>query len=354
MRLTFVLPDWVQHPIGGYKIAYEYATRLAARGHEVTVVHARPPAAGLRARARNRARRSLLEVRGVGWFSLPPSVKIVLATMGDTASLPPGDAIVATAWVTARFVSEAPASRGRRYYLIQHYETWDAPASEIDATWRLPMRKIVIARWLFANGVRLLGSDDDLRYIPNAIDTDEFKVIVPIADRDPFTAAMLYHPARWKGTQDGLDALEMARERAPTLSAILFGTPARPPDLPPWITYRRSPVGSELCRLYNSVAIFIHPSHAEGWPLPPAEAMASGCALVAATNPGVMDYTRSDRNALTASVGNPAGLAAQLTRVATEDSLRLALANQGVSDMKGYTWSRAVDGMEAVLAEVVP
>ena len=38
-RVTFVLPGHGKNPIGGYKVAYEYANHLQARGHEVTVIH---------------------------------------------------------------------------------------------------------------------------------------------------------------------------------------------------------------------------------------------------------------------------------------------------------------------------
>ena len=36
-----VLPTNSRKPIGGYKVTYEYANGLAARGHQVTVVHRR-------------------------------------------------------------------------------------------------------------------------------------------------------------------------------------------------------------------------------------------------------------------------------------------------------------------------
>ena len=39
MRINFLLPFFPKHPVGGFKVHYEYASRLSARGHEVTVVH---------------------------------------------------------------------------------------------------------------------------------------------------------------------------------------------------------------------------------------------------------------------------------------------------------------------------
>ena len=40
MRITFVLPKYKRQPIGGYRVIYEYANRLTARGHQLTVLHA--------------------------------------------------------------------------------------------------------------------------------------------------------------------------------------------------------------------------------------------------------------------------------------------------------------------------
>ena len=39
LRITIVLPFPVTKPVGGAKIMYEYANRLYAAGHTVTVLH---------------------------------------------------------------------------------------------------------------------------------------------------------------------------------------------------------------------------------------------------------------------------------------------------------------------------
>lgn len=39
MKITFVLVSSGQNPVGGFKIVYEYANCLAARGHNVTIIH---------------------------------------------------------------------------------------------------------------------------------------------------------------------------------------------------------------------------------------------------------------------------------------------------------------------------
>ena len=140
---------------------------------------------------------------------------------------------------------------------------------------------------------------------------------------------MLAHPFAWKGMADGLAALEMVRAQTPDLEATLFGASARPPELPAWIEYVEHPAPDKLLALYNSCAVFLHTSWSEGWGLPPAEAMACGCALVAAANQGVQDFAEHEITALLAPIKQPEALARQLLRALRDDALRLRIAEAG-------------------------
>jgi hypothetical protein len=39
MRITFILPGFIDAPMGGVKVVVEYANRLAGRGHRVTLIY---------------------------------------------------------------------------------------------------------------------------------------------------------------------------------------------------------------------------------------------------------------------------------------------------------------------------
>jgi|694.fasta_scaffold67636_8 hypothetical protein len=41
MKINFILPFYPRFPIGGFKVQYEYASQLAERGNQVTVIHSR-------------------------------------------------------------------------------------------------------------------------------------------------------------------------------------------------------------------------------------------------------------------------------------------------------------------------
>ena len=130
MRINFILPGPGNVPVGGFKIVYEYASRLAIRGHRVTVVHQalRRLDRGLHYRywrmLRYWERRLTRSYRPDKWFRLHPEVDLLWVPMPDSGGVPVGDVVVATSWETAEMVADYPRDRGRKFYLIQHVEDW--------------------------------------------------------------------------------------------------------------------------------------------------------------------------------------------------------------------------------------
>lgn len=358
MQVTFVLPGFSAIPVGGFGVVYEYANQLTSLGNEVTIIHPRAwlADAGRFARVRSNARAALRSIlRPIpadarpAWFALDERVRSRVVSRLDSEQLPDGQVVVATSWETAAPVARLSRRKGLGFYLIQHHEHWAGPAGAVDATWRLPLHKIVISRWLL-DVAHTLDPSGHVDYVPNGIDGRKYRVTRPIEDRAPRRVGMLYHTAKWKGTRDGIDALTLARKRFPTLECILFGT-ARPPQLPAWCSYVRSPNGDSLVDLYNTLAIFLHPSWTEGWPLPPAEAMACGCALVAAANGGVLDYAVDGMNAAMAPVQDPVRLAAALSTLLVNDAERRRIAFAGVETARSLNWDLAASRLEAVLQD---
>jgi glycosyltransferase involved in cell wall biosynthesis len=98
------------------------------------------------------------------------------------------------------------------------------------------------------------------------------------------------------------------------------------------------------------MAVYLHTSHIEGWPLPPAEAMACGAALVASANQGVREYAEDGVTALLSPPADPALLADRLATLLGDDALRVHLAAAGAERIAGYSWDTAVDRMERALS----
>ena len=93
---------------------------------------------------------------------------------------------------------EYPASKGAKAYFIQHYEVHEGmPADRVDATWRLPMHKIVIANWLAELSRERFG-DAGYSLVPNSVDMMQF--FAPPHGKQPRpTIGMMYSHVPFKG-----------------------------------------------------------------------------------------------------------------------------------------------------------
>ena len=96
--------------------------------------------------------------------------------------------------------------------------------------------------------------------------------------------------------------------------------------------------------LYNGAAVFVGPSHSEGWGLPPAEAMACGCACVVTDIGGHREFAVDGRNALYFPPRDVETASNAICRLVGDRDLRLDLARNALADISRFTWERATDG----------
>ncbi len=349
MKINFLLPGRGEKPGGGIKIAYEYANGLARRNHDVTLIH--PARLEIdtpffkRPEKMWRFLRRKIDgsYRPDKWFAVDKKVRLKWVPSLDPRYIPPADITVATACATAEWLAGYPLEKGNPYYLIQGYETFSVPENRLLATWRLPFQKIVVSKWL-QNKAEEIG--ESALYIPNGIDFQAFGIDSAIEERASDTVAMMYHKAESKGWADGLAALDQVQVQVPDLRVLLFGLENPPGNLPGFITYCRNPGQDTLRRLYNESAIFIAPSWFEGWGLPPAEAMACGCAVAAADNGGHREFARHEVTALLSPPKDPAALAGNILRLTQDADLRMRIARAGNAYIQNFTWGKAVNAFE--------
>lgn len=95
----------------------------------------------------------------------------------------------------------------------------------------------------------------------------------------------------------------------------------------------------ELRALYEHAAMFVHPSSYEGFGIPPLEAMASGCPVVASSAGAIPEvcgdaavYFRPD---------DPLELARLIRRLASDHAEREALVQRGYDRLRAHSWAGA-------------
>ena len=344
MRVTFLCPHL--RIAGGVRAILTYADRLARRGHAVTVVvpGTRTWWGGVREGERP---------EWVGDFR--PEIRWV--ARWNAAALPDADVTVATAWQSAPAVADAPARAGAKAYLVQHYESlYHGAADAVDATYRLPLAKVVISTWLRDVMRERFGSDAEVLVTP--VDAALFHpVTVPRAPGPP-RVLMLQHDYAWKGVADGMDAVARVRAKGGALRLVGFGVKA-PRDMRArdagWDEFHANPPQRELARLYSGVDVYLCPSWDEGLGMPSMEAMACGTALVTYDNGGSRDYARDGETALVAPRRDVAALANALGRMLEDPALRRRLSDAGAAYVRtAFDWDRAVARLEAIFSRLRP
>jgi len=163
---------------------------------------------------------------------------------------------------------------------------------------------------------------------------------------------MLYEQIPWKGTADGLAAVERARRDVPGLRLHLFGRHRMRHRLRSGDRYTRSPSAGRLSAIYRESDFFLSPSWTEGFGLPPMEAMGSGCAVVSTEVGGVPDFATPGRTILTAPPRAVDALAAHLVRLARDRPFARAMAEAGRAQVAQWTWPRVSAELERELLDI--
>jgi len=105
----------------------------------------------------------------------------------------------------------------------------------------------------------------------------------------------------------------------------------------------------ELLSLYDAAALFAYPSRAEGFGLPPLEAMACGTPVIAGDGSALPEILGDA--ALLVPAGDTAGLTSALERVLTDDDLRRDLVQRGLARAAGFSWERCAAETLAVYGD---
>jgi len=337
LKITFLAPHL--RIAGGVRAILTYADRLAGRGHDVTVVV--PAQRSWRAGWRN--------IRRLGPDWMPGfRARVRWVTGWDSARLPGADALIATAWQSADAVARAPADAGGRFYFIQHYESlYHGEAARVDATYRVPLRKIVISTWLA--DIMAERFDTPAAVVVTPVDGALFHP-VPVEDDGHLRVLMLFHEYPWKGVADGLEAWSRVRARHPELTLVGFGVKA-PPSKLPFAEFHENLPQERLAWLYSRCPIYLCPSWDEGLGMPAMEAMVCGAALCTYDNGGCRDYAIDGRTAVVAPRRDLDALAWGLARLVEDAELRRRIARQGQGFVgTQFDWERATARLESLLA----
>lgn len=342
MRICFVLPGVARQPVGGYKMAFEYANRLVKENHEVLILYLNQDLLknySVPLVVKRKIAKILTKIEPK-WFDLNKKIKkISNLDLDYKEKLGKLDVCIATsAEKTVEEVNKNLIAK-TKLYLIQDYENWNISDKELIATYKLGFKNIVVAKWLKQIVDQYSPTGSVL--IPNAIDTSIYTETVPIQNRDNHTIALLYHESPHKGSKNAFKVLDKLKQKYPDLKVIMFGKFPKP-ELPNWITYYKGASQKKTVEIYNSVKVFLCSTIEEGFGLTGIEAMACGACLVSTDYRGVREYAVNNYNSLLSPVGDIDAQVENVIRIFENKELQKNISSNGIQHVKKFKWSEAM------------
>ena len=344
---------------GGTRVTATYAERLIKRGHSVNLRFLGAPPPRKRDRIAQLApfapspRIDAPEISPFILSSNAPYEQINGVNALDDRHFPDADVVVATFWPTAFWVRDLSPAKGAKAYFVQHGVLPESDDEAMAQSYRLPLAKITISSFLR----EYLKSQDARRPIPivyNSVDTDLFHA--PARDKNArFTVGFLYHHAPSKGVRECLDVWRRVKSAIPDARLVAFGKTPPTDDLPlPNDTaYTLRPPQNEIRTIYAKCDAWLCASRAEGFHLPPLEAMACRAPVVSTRVGGPADIIRDGENGFLADVGDTARLAERLIQTARLSSADWrALSDAAHATATNYTWDDATRLFEDALYDI--
>jgi glycosyltransferase involved in cell wall biosynthesis len=367
MKITFVLP-----PVGlsgGIRVVAIHARELHRRGHAVALVSVPPPAASVKDRLKSLA-------RGRGWnggggggsgggsgsakrspshLDGTPATHRVLQRFRPVvdADVPDADVVIATWWETAEWVAKLSPAKGAKVNFLQHDETQFA--SDRDralATWRLPMHKIAVAKWLVDLAKqRSSRGDADVSLVPNAVDRQQFHA--PSRGRQAIpTVGMMISRQHFKGCDVALRACALARQKIANLKLLAFCSlpPSDQLNVPADAQVILQPPQDKIREIYAACDAWLFASRSEGFGLPILEAMACRTPVIGTPAGAAPELLAGGGGVLVPMEDAPA-IAAAIRKLCVEmpEAAWREMSDAAHRTATAYTWDDAADLFEAAL-----
>jgi glycosyltransferase involved in cell wall biosynthesis len=271
------------------------------------------------------------------------------------SDVPDADVIIATWWETAEWIQALSPRKGVKVHFVQGFEPHlYVPLERCEAVHRLPMRRIVVSRWL-RDIIRERYGHEDMDIVPNSVDPGQFNA--PVRGKQPVpTVGFVYAPGGIKGADAVVSAITRLRDKYRNLRVIAFGTvaPTRQAPLPAYIEMTVLPPQSGIKDLYSHCDAWISASRSEGFGLPVIEAMACRTPVVATRTGWPLEAIVSQKNGVLVDVDDVSAMAAGLDWILSLDDERWrALSRRAFETACAGSWDQSSKMFEQALVQAI-
>jgi glycosyltransferase involved in cell wall biosynthesis len=185
----------------------------------------------------------------------------------------------------------------------------------------------------------------DVRLCVLGVDLERYRVLTPPERRFPGRVGFPVRMEPVKSPEILEGALRLLRGRfGSAVSLWGFGHAAVPSGILDLLDeYHVHPDNGTLADLYDRSAIFAVPSRKEGFGMPAAEAMSSGCAVVSTDNGGIGTFGIDGENCVLVPVESPERLAEAVAQLVEDPVRRIGIANRAPDSVRFLRWTEAGD-----------
>ncbi len=344
---------------GGTRVVSIYARALLEKGHQVVLVSIPHSRKSLKTKFKQ-------YIKGLGWPKsvTPPShldnLNLDHRVLNEKRPIvdndvPSADVVIATWWETAEWVYALAPEKGAKIYFIQGHEVFDfLPVERSKATYRLPLHKIVISKWL-QDIMQGEYGDNDVDLVHNSVDKSQFFAAPRSKQLHP-TVGFLFARSNTKGVDITLQAIAKLKRLIPDLRVVSFGA-ERPNNEPYWdecIEFTYSPAQDKIKDIYATCDVWMTASRNEGFNLTAMEAMACRTPIVATDTGWPSEAIQTYKNGMLVKIDDVDGMAQGATWVlGLGNSDWQTLSEAAFLTTESSSWQRSADLLEQALLRQV-
>lgn len=261
---------------------------------------------------------------------------------------------MAAYWLSSRTVSI--------YHLLHFEEIMYPPFDTFGRlyarmTYALPLYIVPNSTWLQTLLSRLYGRETPL--LNHAIDGEIFRPAISplekyVAKKNWTVVSYFDERREWKGFAEAAEAIKRARARLAsqgiTISWKVYGAHAQTKSYPTEFEHLGRISTAKLAELNATADFSLMASWYESFPLPPLESMACGTVPVTSRY-GTEDYAVDGKNALVFLPRKIDEIAEKLVFAIENPDRCRQMAEAGLEVVKEFTWAKATDRLEQIIAD---
>lgn len=337
MKITYLVPGLLDVR-GGVKRIVEYATHLAARGHDVEIL--------------------CEEMEQPKWLPKEIYHGFRLSSFRGYSSLET-DVAIATGGRSARRLARMVNAKIKVYSVVMQ-ESLNKPTFKRDMTIDRDqyLRDCYSQKWVYiANSSWLKNLVENsfgqkCHLIHGGVNENILQPIDGLRDDKVMHCLVYGRSDGWKGGARSARAAELANIELGNVRLISYGQSKGPITALP-LQHHRIPDQSSLATIYSSAHVFLQSSRFEGFCNTAFEAMACGTPVISTKVNGIEDFCIDEETAILVPVDDEPAMADAIIRLSRDKQLWNKLRNNGLEMAKKFDWDTEMAKMEIILGDAL-